>query len=298
MPYPPFLKADQPNLTPGGIYNAMIHPLLAFGFRGAAWYQGESNADRGEQYRTLLPAMITDWRHGAGRDFPFLVVQLPTYGNGTGWAEVREAEAFTAQRLPKVGLAVTMDIWDGDLHPKIKLPVGRRLALSALAVAYGQKIVASGPVYKSMTIDGNKVRLKFESVGGGLAINRDQAGMPKERFSAELADFRWPARMGVSTGPRARSRATPSSCGPSTCPLRWPPATASTTAPATATSPTPKACPAAPSAPTTGRCKPPEDGETGSNDECLMSNVECLIQRQHLENLLATRRRAVLEIRH
>ena len=66
MPYPPFLKADQPNLTPGGIYNAMIHPLLAFGFRGAAWYQGESNADRGEQYRTLLPAMITDWRHGAG----------------------------------------------------------------------------------------------------------------------------------------------------------------------------------------------------------------------------------------
>jgi sialate O-acetylesterase len=189
MPYPTFIKPEQPNLLPGGLFNAMIHPLLGYGFAGAAWYQGESNADRGEQYRALLPAMIGDWRRGAGREFPFLVVQLPTYGGGTGWAEVREAEAMTAQRLPKVGMAVIMDIWDGDLHPKIKLPVGQRLALQALAVAYGQKIVAGGPVYKSMTIDGRNVRLKFDGIGGGLAINNSAPGLPKANQSAELRGF-------------------------------------------------------------------------------------------------------------
>ena len=189
MPYPVFVKEDCPQICSYVLFNAMIHPLLGYGFQGAAWYQGESNGDRGEQYRTLLPAMINDWRKGAGREFPFLIVQLPTYGGGTGWAEVREAQAMTAQQLPKVGMAVIMDIWDGDLHPKIKLPVGQRLALQALSVAYGQKIVAGGPVYKSMVIDGPKVRLKFDSIGGGLTINNAAPGMPKDRQSTELRGF-------------------------------------------------------------------------------------------------------------
>ncbi len=185
MPYPPHLRYDQPNQLPGSLYNGMIHPLLGYGFAGAAWYQGESNTDRGEQYRALLPAMIGDWRRGAGRDFTFLIVQLPT--GGPVWAEVREAQAMTARRVPKTGLAVIMDIPDGDLHPKIKLPVGQRLALAALSVAYGQTNVASGPIYRSMTIEGKTIRLRFDSVGGGLAVRTPAPPTPPELKGFTLA---------------------------------------------------------------------------------------------------------------
>jgi sialate O-acetylesterase len=189
MPYPPFMRRDQPNQLPGSLYNGMIHPLLGYGFAGAAWYQGESNTDRGEQYRALLPAMIGDWRRGAGRDFPFLIVQLPTYGGGTSWAEVREAQAMTARHVPKTGLAVIMDINDGSLHPVIKLPVGQRLALTALSVAYGKTNISSGPVYRSMTIEGKTIRLRFDSIGGGLTINSPAPGVPRPSAPPELKGF-------------------------------------------------------------------------------------------------------------
>ncbi len=174
MPGPPSLIAR----LPGQLFNGMIHPLLGYGFRGAIWYQGESNADRAEQYRWLLPAMIGDWRRGAGRDFPFLIVQLPTYGGGTSWAELREAQAMTVRHTPGTALAVTLDIPDGALHPKIKLPVGERLALAALKTAYGRKIVASGPTYQAMKVRDKTVRLTFDNVGGGLAVgslSKDQS---------------------------------------------------------------------------------------------------------------------------
>ena len=158
------------------LYNGMIAPLLPCAIKGAIWYQGESNAGRAMQYRTLLPTMIKDWRtrFGVG-DFPFFIVQLANFMGvqttpvQSGWAELREAQLLTAQGDPKVGVAVITDIGDaGDIHPKNKQDVGKRLALSALAIAYGRKLVSSGPEFRSMKVEGSKARLTFAHVGGGL----------------------------------------------------------------------------------------------------------------------------------
>jgi sialate O-acetylesterase len=161
---------------PSVLFNAMISPLIPFGIRGAIWYQGESNAGRPAQYRTLLPAMIVDWRTRWGEgDFPFLIVQLANFmarntePEESQWAELREAQALTAERLPRTGLALAIDIGDaGDIHPRNKQEVGRRLALAAEAIAYGRKMAYSGPVYQAMRIEGSKVVLSFTHTEGGL----------------------------------------------------------------------------------------------------------------------------------
>jgi sialate O-acetylesterase len=161
---------------PSGLYNGMLAPLAPYAIKGAIWYQGESNAARAYQYRRLFPTMISDWRTIWGQgDFPFLFVQLAAFGpNGpklgeSDWAELREAQLMTLSASPKTGMAVAIDVGDiGDIHPRNKQPVGARLALSARAVAYGEKIVHSGPVYKSMKIEGDKVSLSFNHTGGGL----------------------------------------------------------------------------------------------------------------------------------
>jgi len=159
--------------TPSALYNGMISPLIPFGIRGAIWYQGESNRPEARLYRTLFPALITDWRrHWGEGDFPFYYVQIAPYAypNDKGeTAELREAQMMTLA-APNTGMAVTMDIGDpGNIHPQHKDEVGRRLALWALAKTYGRKdLVYSGPIYKSMTVDGNRVRLTFDYVGGGL----------------------------------------------------------------------------------------------------------------------------------
>jgi sialate O-acetylesterase len=176
------LEAD-PRLKPlsgkGGastLYNAMIAPLIPYAIRGAIWYQGESNLERAYQYRTLFPAMIANWRSDwAQGDFPFGFVQLAPYRykgqNPANYAELCEAQLMTLKRVPRTGMAVTMDIGDvGNIHPKDKQEVGRRLALWAMAKAYGnKKLVYSGPIYKSMSIKGNQILLNFEQCGGGLA---------------------------------------------------------------------------------------------------------------------------------
>jgi sialate O-acetylesterase len=170
---------DDPN-RPANLYNGMIAPLVPFAIRGAIWYQGESNCGRAYQYRTLLPMMITNWRTAWGQgDFPFGVVQLAPFRHyeggdkGVTCAELREAQTLTMQKLPNVGMAVITDISDlNDIHPKNKQDVGRRLALWALAKVYGKGIVYSGPMYKSMSVEGNKVRIRFDHVGGGL-VTRD-----------------------------------------------------------------------------------------------------------------------------
>jgi len=172
-PSPP--DENNPNVTTV-LYNGMIAPLLPFAIKGAIWYQGEANADRAKQYQRLLPAMIGDWRtrFGVG-DFPFYIVQLAAFQatypqpRENNWAELREAQTLTAKNTPNCGLALAIDIGDaGDIHPKNKREVGRRLALNALAQTYGQKIEFSGPWYRSMKVDGAKIRLQFDHADGGL----------------------------------------------------------------------------------------------------------------------------------
>jgi sialate O-acetylesterase len=160
--------------TPSVLYNAMIAPLVPFGIRGAIWYQGESNIGRAEQYRRLFPAMIADWRaHWGEGDFPFYFTQIAPfhYPNPGLSAELRDAQRLSMQ-TPNTGMAVTMDSDSNNLHPRNKQPVGHRLALWALAGTYSQnRVVYSGPIYKSMQVEGGRVRLFFEHVDGGLAAN-------------------------------------------------------------------------------------------------------------------------------
>ena len=161
---------------PGSLYNAMIHPLLNYAIRGATWYQGESDSGkrRAYVYRRLFPAMIQDWRTRWGQgDFPFLFVQLANFETGGEWAELREAQFMTLQ-LANTGMAVATDIGEAkDIHPRNKQDVGLRLALAARALAYGEKIVYSGPAYRQAAVEGDKVRLFFDHVGGGLAAKGD-----------------------------------------------------------------------------------------------------------------------------
>ena len=161
--------------TPAGLYNAMIAPLIPYKIKGAIWYQGESNAGRAYQYRTLFPAMIknwrTDWKQG---DFPFYFVQIAPFRGQT--PEIRNAQLIAMKNTPNTGMAVTMDIGNpNDIHPRNKQDVGKRLGLWALAKTYGQDgIVYSGPIYKGMKIEGDKIRIFFDHCGGGL-IARDGA---------------------------------------------------------------------------------------------------------------------------
>ena len=154
--------------NPSVLYNAMIAPLVPFAIRGVVWYQGESNAGRSYQYRTLFPIMIRDWRKAWGSVFPFYFVQLANWHahkaepDESDWAELREAQMMTL-REPQTGMAVIIDVGDEiDLHPRNKLDVGRRLAAWALADTYGQKVTPSGPLFDRYKTEGDRVRVHFK----------------------------------------------------------------------------------------------------------------------------------------
>ncbi len=163
---------------PVGLYNAMISPLLNYCIKGVIWYQGESNAARPFEYGGLFSTLVCDWRYRWGQgDFPFLFVQLPnfmetkTQPSESDWALFREAQRKSLA-LPNTGMAVTIDVGEwNDVHPLNKKDVGRRLALAAQKVAYGdEQIIYSGPIYQSMQINGNKIILTFKNKGSGLMV--------------------------------------------------------------------------------------------------------------------------------
>jgi sialate O-acetylesterase len=184
--------------SPSAIYHGMLHPLIPYALRGAIWYQGESNAGEAEAYRELLPLMIRGWREAWGRpDLPFGIVQLANFMKAadepgdSAWAELRDAQLHTFKTVDHTGLAVTIDIGDpANIHPKNKQEVGRRLALWALSRVYGQDTVWSGPIYRSMRIEGGKVYLTFDHTGGGLQA---RGGGPLRGFSiaGEGRHFIW-----------------------------------------------------------------------------------------------------------
>jgi len=165
--------------TPTVLFNGMIAPLVPFAMRGVIWYQGESNRLRAAQYEKLFPLMIGDWRaEWAQGDFPFYFVQIAPFAYGDApfaAAALRDAQT-KALACANTGMAVTLDIGNPyDIHPNNKQEVGRRLALWALAKTYGREgVVYSGPLYRRMEIDHDRIRLGFDHVGGGLAP-RDEA---------------------------------------------------------------------------------------------------------------------------
>jgi sialate O-acetylesterase len=199
-PNPP----DQNPNAPTVLTNGMIAPIVPYAIKGAIWYQGESNAGRANEYQTLFPAMITDWRtRWSEGDFPFIWVQLANYdphpapGNkpvqsADLWPGLREAQSMTL-KLPNTGQAVIIDIGQAsDIHPKDKQDVGQRLALAARHVAYGEDLIFSGPTYDSIKIDADKARVTFKNIGSGLTIAAapsTQPGVPQAAPADQLEGF-------------------------------------------------------------------------------------------------------------
>jgi sialate O-acetylesterase len=180
---------------PAQLYHAMIAPLIPYAFRGVLWYQGESNAGRAEQYRRLLPLMISDWRERWGRDFPFAIVQLNAWqprlelpGPST-WAELREAQTMAAAALPQVWRCVCLDTGDEqDIHPKNKQLIGYRLALLMRRHVYGEQFLrADSPQYASHEIHGGKFRIHLHHAQGLTALG----GLPIPGFAIADANRAW-----------------------------------------------------------------------------------------------------------
>jgi sialate O-acetylesterase len=167
LPTPPTAPKIRCHDCPSALHNGMIAPLLPFALRGAIWYQGESNSGQPSPYQKLLPAMIHDWRKIWGDDLPFLFVQLaPHRGIHPAF---REAQHLIWNKTPRSAMAVTLDVGDAEnIHPTKKKPVGQRLALAARALAYGEEIDYSGPIYQSMTVENECVVLSFKNAEGGL----------------------------------------------------------------------------------------------------------------------------------
>ncbi|MEE2772495.1 MAG: sialate O-acetylesterase, partial [Bacteroidota bacterium] len=162
---------------PEGLYNAMIHPIEKYHIKGVIWYQGESNTGDPEAYKTLFPDMIADWREKWGQqpeDFPFIFVQLANFMEAydaptdSNWAHLREAQLETLQ-VPNTGMAVAIEVGEwNDIHPLNKKDVGDRLAQAAKNLAYGEEIVAGGPIFESYEVKGDSIEIHFKNVGDGL----------------------------------------------------------------------------------------------------------------------------------
>ncbi len=194
-PSRPTSPGADPN-APSSLYNGMIAPLLPYAIKGATWYQGESNAGRAAQYRSLLATMIRNWRDDwRVGDFPFFIVQLAPYmtinpePEESGWAALREAQWQVTQVVPNVGMAIITDVGEEkDIHPKKKEPVGERLALAARKIAYGENIVGSGPTLKTAKMADGKAIIGFDNVSKGLEVKGDKltgfalAGTDKKFF--------------------------------------------------------------------------------------------------------------------
>ena len=164
------------NRAGSGLYSGMIYPISNYQVKGTIWYQGESNTGRPQIYASLLEALIKDWRELWNMpDMPFLLVQLPNFmekndsPSDSGWARMREAQLKTALNVPYTSLAVTYDVGEwNDIHPLNKKVVAQRLFLGARKLVYGEKITGSGPLYKEMKVEGDKIILTFTEIGRGL----------------------------------------------------------------------------------------------------------------------------------
>ncbi len=206
-PFPSW--ADPYTPMPTRVYNSTIHPLVPYALRGAIWYEGVTHRDEGAAYFHKTKALVVGWRQVWGQgDFPFYFVQMPAFGKsdsskpagGDGFAPLREAQRRALASIPNTGMAVLIDGDETqDRHsPKNKQVEGTRLARWALAKDYGKPLVYSGPLYRSFAVEGQKIRLSFDSVGSGLMVGRKAGHEPAvEDKEGKLA---WFALAGVADG--------------------------------------------------------------------------------------------------
>ena len=203
---PGFANAGQPT----AIYNSMVHGLAPYGVRGALWYQGESNGNEGVSYFHKMQALINGWRQVWGQgEFPlyFYFVQLADFqqpndnpAGGDGWARIREAQRQSLT-IPHTGMAVITDIGAAnDIHPRNKQDVGHRLALWALRDVAKKDIVPSGPLFKSIKVEGPAIRVYFEHTASGLIVGKRKNGLKPtpevkggtlKRFAIAGEDKQW-----------------------------------------------------------------------------------------------------------
>lgn len=180
-----------------GLYNGMIYPLRNYKVKAAIWYQGESNSGRSHEYNALMTSLIENWRE-LWPDMPFLLVQLPNFmqkypqPTDSGWARIREAQLQAFKNIPNTALAVNYDIGEwNDIHPLNKKTLAQRLFLGARKLVYGEKITASGPIYKDMKISGNKIIITFTETGKGLAIRGGEKALKHFAIAGDDQKFVW-----------------------------------------------------------------------------------------------------------
>jgi sialate O-acetylesterase len=166
---------------PSSLFNSMIAPLIPYGIRGVAWYQGEENHWGAGLYEIQQSAMIEDWRERWGQgSFPFIYVQLANFGKThaepwSAWAELQEAQLNSLDH-PNTAMAVAIDVGEADdIHPRRKQPVGQRLGIAALGKFYNRRDIYSGPLFREFKIEGDKIRIFFDHIGAGLQSTDGQA---------------------------------------------------------------------------------------------------------------------------
>ncbi len=172
--------------NPSALYNGMIAPIVPLTLRGAIWYQGEADSKAASDYRVLFPTLIKSWRQQFGREIPFLFVQIAPH-NGMS-PEIRDAQLYTWRTVPLTSMVVITDHGNAEnIHPKEKEPVGARLSLAARAIAYGEKIEYSGPLFDKAEFDNVRAVLSFQHTGTGLVAK----GGPLRGFEIAGADGKY-----------------------------------------------------------------------------------------------------------
>ncbi len=208
------LMPRQPNVE--GVYNGnasalydnTIYPLRNYRIAGILWNQGETNAGRPEEYRTLLPVMINDWRKDFG-PVPAVIFGLANYMErhadanfGGGWANIRESQRLGTKALDKAGLVTAIDLGEwNDIHPLNKKESARRAALQMQRLYLGKTTeVSEGPTYQRVTFSGGKARIQFKKgTAEGLELraakphSKDYPCLVSQGFSIAGADgiFHW-----------------------------------------------------------------------------------------------------------
>jgi sialate O-acetylesterase len=190
-------RTINPQNEPTALYNGMVAPYIQLPVKGVLWYQGESNTGRPKEYLDLMHALMDGWREAYNKpELPFIYAQLPNFGDVTysptesNWAELRESQ-LKALGDPNTAMTVNIDLGEwNDIHPDNKKDVGERMAIAAQKIAYDEKLVYSGPLYKTYEVKGDKIIISFSHIGSGLTTNDGEAVSSFE-IAGEDKKFVW-----------------------------------------------------------------------------------------------------------